>query len=237
MGDVTLESPVVIVSPHLDDAVLSCSEILATYPGTRVISVLAGAPQSPHRGYNSRTTGRDYAPDAVALRREEDRAALAVVDAAPIWLDLLDKDYESFRPAGDYGSQVEEALESVLNDLHVRTVVIPLGLWHDDHVLVAEACLDVVLARGLAVIVYLDLPYGLALPQLISERLGELRRHGTVEEVAFEGAARVDKRALMRHYRSQYKETRRNARRAFARTMRGGERYWRLTGSYKHPEA
>jgi len=36
--------PVAVISPHLDDAVFACGELLAARPGSVVITVLAGRP-------------------------------------------------------------------------------------------------------------------------------------------------------------------------------------------------
>ncbi len=35
---------VVVVSPHLDDAVLGCGQLLAAWPGATVVTVFAGKP-------------------------------------------------------------------------------------------------------------------------------------------------------------------------------------------------
>ena len=127
MRHVRLERPVVIVSPHLDDAILSCAIPLSTYSGTFVVTVFAGAPRVSHKGYNRRTTKRTYAPDAIAVRHEEDRAALAAVDAVPVWLDLLDADYAAYRPPGSYATAVRAALESALELARTRHCPLSLG--------------------------------------------------------------------------------------------------------------
>ncbi|HQU27023.1 MAG TPA: PIG-L family deacetylase [Acidimicrobiales bacterium] len=229
MEDLELPRPVVVLSPHLDDAVLSCAHALAASPGSIVVTVFAGAPEIHHRGYNSRTTGRTYAPDALEVRRREDRTALAALGARPVWIDLLDADYAEHRGERPYTDVVRETLARTLSTLAPGTVLLPLGLWHDDHVLVATSALALALALGVETVLYLDLPYGLALPDLVEARLSALSRRCELHEIAIGAGVDVDKDALMRHYESQYRATRRNARRAFTQTMRGGERYWRVT--------
>jgi hypothetical protein len=81
-------SPVCFISTHLDDVALSCSHFLAAHPGATVVTVFAGAPpESRVDGWNAKTTGEAYAPDALRVRRDEDALALAVVNASPYWLD------------------------------------------------------------------------------------------------------------------------------------------------------
>ena len=89
--------------------------------------------------------------------------------------------------------------------------------------------------RDVESVAYMDLPYGLALPKLVAETIGTLSRTSTLEEVALGDTTTIDKKALMRHYKSQYRATRRNARRAFAQTMRGGERFWRVASNPPPP--
>lgn len=229
MEELELPRPVVVLSPHLDDAVLSCAHALAACPGSIVVTVFAGAPDVHHRGYNSKTTGRSYAPDALEVRRSEDRTALAALGARPVWVDLLDADYTEYRGERPYAEVVRETLARTLSTLDPRAVLIPLGLWHDDHVLVATSALPLALALGVETILYMDLPYGLALPDLVENRLAALSRRAELLEVAIGSGTVIDKDSLMRHYESQYRATRRNARRAFAQTMRGAERYWRVS--------
>src|SRR6516164_4596576 len=97
MARFTPTGPVCFVSTHLDDVVLSCGHFLAAHPGCTVLTVLAGAPNEFHDGYNRRATGESYAPDAIAKRRAEDDSALALLSAHPVRLPLLDGDYFGLR--------------------------------------------------------------------------------------------------------------------------------------------
>jgi LmbE family N-acetylglucosaminyl deacetylase len=84
----------IVVSPHLDDAVLGCGHLLAQRPGAVVITVFAGRP--PRR---ERVTPWDAAAgfgpgdDVVGARRMEDRRALGALGARPLWLPFLDAQY------------------------------------------------------------------------------------------------------------------------------------------------
>ena len=80
---------VLVLSPHPDDAVLSCGQFLARHPGTTVVTVFCGIPATypdPPRRWEQ-LAGFAPGDDVAALRREEDRRALAVLDAYAVHLD------------------------------------------------------------------------------------------------------------------------------------------------------
>src|ERR1019366_2715036 len=122
--------PVAVLSPHLDDAVFSCGHFMKSHPSITVVTAMAGAPDVLHDGYNSTTTDKPYAPDAVSLRRDEDRAAVEFLGATPIWLDLLDSDYAQYRPPGDYVPAISAKIARALDDARPASVFAPLGLIH-----------------------------------------------------------------------------------------------------------
>ena len=74
---------IVVVSPHFDDAALGAAHLIAGHPGTTVITVLGGRPPA----YPAEPTSWDACggflagDDVVALRREEDRSAMAFLEA------------------------------------------------------------------------------------------------------------------------------------------------------------
>src|SRR4051794_3926081 len=86
---------VVVVSPHLDDAVLGCGQLMAQWPGATVITVFAGNPAAyptPQREWD-RQSGFAPGDDVMAARRVEDAKALAVLDATPQHLDFVEYTY------------------------------------------------------------------------------------------------------------------------------------------------
>jgi LmbE family N-acetylglucosaminyl deacetylase len=131
---------VVVVSPHFDDAVLGAAHLIARHPGTTVITVLGGRPPA----YPDEPTSWDACggfragDDVVAVRREEDRAAMAFLGATPVWLEFPDHQYlakdERPRPA-----QVAPALEQALVEASPTAVFLPMGLANPDHALTHEA--------------------------------------------------------------------------------------------------
>lgn len=227
MSQLDPASPVVVVSPHLDDAVLSCAGFLHEHPATTVVTVFAGAPEVAHEGYNSATTGKAYAPDAVQVRREEDQSATALLGAVPIWLELFDSDYEQYRPTGDYGQAVRNDVARAIDELEPLAVIAPLGLIHPDHVTASDACARIAAESALEWYFYMDLPYGMGNRRAVARRLFGLRQRLEVVELDPYDVAPGIKQQAMSRYASQYEPTRNNYRRGFDATMRGGERYWR----------
>jgi LmbE family N-acetylglucosaminyl deacetylase len=97
-------SPVVVVSPHLDDAVLSCGALLAQLaprcPVT-VLSVFTEAAAPPAWSWPARRLVHAARVDAEVLferRRAEDRAVLAGIGVAAVHLGLRDA---MFRRVGE----------------------------------------------------------------------------------------------------------------------------------------
>jgi LmbE family N-acetylglucosaminyl deacetylase len=220
--------PVLVVSPHLDDGVFSCAYFLRSHPSASVVTVFAGAPDVDHDGYNSMTTGEGHAPDAIAVRREEDRVALGELDARPIWLDLLEAEYSAYRPPTDYLEAISEEIVRVIGDVGAASVIAPLGLVHHDHVAVSNACRAIWQRLDVEWYAYLDLPYGAAHPRLVARRLRLLRRHARLVELQRYTGDSGDKQHLMSLYGSQFEVTRTNYGEAFDATMTGDERYWRV---------
>ncbi|HEX6364363.1 MAG TPA: PIG-L family deacetylase, partial [Albitalea sp.] len=146
-----------VVSPHLDDAVLSCGRRLAAHPGGVVVTVFAGTPRDGERltDWDARC-GFAGAAQAMAARRDEDRAALARLRARPVWLDFLDAQYGE-TPALE---AVREALAHVLGEARPDTVLYPLGLFHSDHLLAHEASRLALAAHPrVRALAYEDVPY------------------------------------------------------------------------------
>ena len=140
-----LTAPLLVVSPHLDDAVLSCGELLAQYPGSSVVTVFAGTPAAGEMLTQwDAACGFVSAAQAMQLRRDEDAAALRLVSAWPRRLDFLD---------GQYGpspavAEIRDALGAVVRALRPSTICFPAGLFHTDHALVHRAAMALRDQRG-----------------------------------------------------------------------------------------
>jgi len=133
-----VSAPLVVVSPHLDDAVLGCSALLSQHDGAVVVTVFAGRPPASARLPPwDQAAGFRPGDDVVGARRAEDRAALEIFGAEPVWLPFLDSQYGD-SPAVE---AIVPVLESALMEAKPATVCIPLGLFHSDHVSTHAAAL------------------------------------------------------------------------------------------------
>jgi LmbE family N-acetylglucosaminyl deacetylase len=123
----------VVLSPHLDDAILSLGATIAqaAQRGTDVLvlTVFAGDPKSTTAaGSWDDKAGFDSFGEAARGRREEDRIACARVGATPAWLPFADAQYE---PELDEDRIWEEIVEAVEGATAVLMPGFPLV--HPDH--------------------------------------------------------------------------------------------------------
>jgi len=219
----------IVVSPHLDDGALSCGDLLAEYPGSSVVTAFAGRPAAypPLTSWDERA-GFPPGADVVGARRQEDERALTVLDARPYWLDFPDPQY-GVKPTQ---RDLTDALVAALNETSAGVIVVPLGLFHDDHILTSDAALDALRLRpSLVGLAYAEAIYR-PLPDLLDRRIQMLRETGLVltDVAAARGAASDLKRRAVSCYASQV--------RALDRSWDGGaadafepERYWQLAVS------
>src|SRR4051812_5407345 len=144
MSSPAVLAALLVVSPHLDDAVLGCGQLLFRQPGATVVTVFAGRPPAG-TALTEWDAASGFSPgdDVVGARRAEDRAALELLGAEPYWLDHLDSQYG----ASPSVTEVAASLGAVVTTLTPSTVVIPLGLFHSDHALAHAACLYVLRER------------------------------------------------------------------------------------------
>src|SRR5579862_4211033 len=79
-----------VISPHLDDAVLSCGALMLAHPGATVATLFAASPDSYSDPLNEHDTDCGFSPgdDTMAVRRAEDVRALRAVGAQSRWLPL-----------------------------------------------------------------------------------------------------------------------------------------------------
>jgi LmbE family N-acetylglucosaminyl deacetylase len=110
--------PVLVVSPHLDDAMLSCAALFQRSRPAAVLTVFAGRPRPPVSGEWDRLCGFADSDEAAAVRRAEDRAAFAGLAVEPVYLPLIDAQYTR-------GAQRSEEERNV-----VREAVADWLTWH-----------------------------------------------------------------------------------------------------------
>ena len=126
---------IVIVSPHLADAVLGCANFMASHPGVAVVTVFAGNPPAyptdPMRTWDVQS-GFSPGDDVMETRRHEDAAALDLLDAKPVHLEFVEHTYNpADRPVAP--AVLVDARAPALAALDPTLVLIPFGLANPDH--------------------------------------------------------------------------------------------------------
>ena len=142
-----------ILSPHMDDAALSCFHLLVGDEDVRVVNVFAGVPRGEREpGWWDALTGATCPAERLAERVAEDRDALGALGLEPRYLAFVDAQYRRRAPA------VGRVLAAIAG--HSEGVVYaPAGLsGHPDHLLVRDAALAL-RAGGAEVRLYADLPH------------------------------------------------------------------------------
>jgi LmbE family N-acetylglucosaminyl deacetylase len=198
-----LEGRLLVLSPHLDDGVFSCGRLIASHPSCVVATVFAGrAPATQKLTDWDRACGFADGDDVIGARREEDRAALYVLGAAPIWLDFLDSQYGRAPSVETIAAEIAGILEY----MQPTAVVYPLGLFHSDHLLTHRAARMAAARYPQAQwVAYEDALYR-CIPDELSARRNELQRARLrlqkVEPPQVSGAERR-KREAVQCYASQ----------------------------------
>ena len=97
----------IILSPHFDDAVLSCWNLLAGVGEVLVVNVFAGEPPAGTLGWWDQLAGATDSAATVRMRIEEDRQALALAGRRAVNLPFLDSQY---REGDQTPEEIVEAL-------------------------------------------------------------------------------------------------------------------------------
>lgn len=156
-----------VISPHLDDAALSCSLLLAANPGSRVTTIFASGPQSvrPLTTWDKLTGYFPEGADVTGVRRGEDISALSLVRAKPVHLGYWDRQYRNDR-YGYAGPGEDELPATITAELlsdnaqsGAQCWVMPLGLGHPDHRAAAEVGISLAEQCAGDFYVYEELPY------------------------------------------------------------------------------
>ena len=195
--------PAVFISTHLDDAILSAGQAVASWPGSTLLTVCSHAPETPMSTDYDQRSGFSTAREAAYCRRMEDRTACAVLGASPVHLGMVD---------GQYGTpldphEVAFMLSAKLAEILPRVVVAPLGLKHPDHEAVAEACMLLIEQRLFPEAewwVYEDLPSRVLYPESVGPAFQWWGRVATSLTPDFFGTSDLNqKEKAVRCYRSQ----------------------------------
>lgn len=148
-------APTVVLSPHLDDAVLSTWSVISADRDVAVVNVFAGVPEPRPVPRWDRMAGAENCRSHMEARLAEDRAALALAGRRAIYLPFLDDQY---RDADPEPGELAEALADALPAASL--LYAPAGIGgHADHVLVRDLALDLSLRMRLPLSLYAELPY------------------------------------------------------------------------------
>jgi LmbE family N-acetylglucosaminyl deacetylase len=184
----------IYLSPHLDDAALSCGGTIAHQraagAAVLVVTICTGAP--PAQGPFSELAHSFHAAwglspgEAVAARLREDEKAMAALDVDALWVGELDAIYrhpaayssrESLFGAPAPDDPLLATVRRLAADLRARmpaaTIYGPLGVGHHvDHQITYRAAVE---AAGRPLAFYEDFPY-VARPGELERRLADLAR-------------------------------------------------------------
>lgn len=174
--------PLLLVSPHLDDAVLSCSAIVERREAVDVLTVFAGSPDPPQRGWWDEECGFSSSAESLPQRRREDDTAFAGTPHRRQFLSLFELQYVPDGRTDEEGRTISAAIQSWVSDNPGGTVALPAGAGcrqgpimrrlrrllrtpchppqHPDHLFVRDAALPALAgAPRNRVLLYEELPY------------------------------------------------------------------------------
>lgn len=238
-----------VVSPHFDDAALSCSALLDRGEPVDVLTVFSGAPEPPLQGWWDERCGFASSAESVPARRREDENALAPDGHRIHLLDLLEvQHFDGPRPA-DHAVGIADAVRDWLAGRGDGMVVLPAGAgwapyWlppriakklreprgpepHHDHVFVRDALLSAGLDEA-QLVLYEEVPYLWGGSAARAARRSA-RAHGYQAQLEVVPVDRERKAKRLAAYTSQIPHiSPPEGRLDSPATLPPSERYWRL---------
>lgn len=206
----------IVISPHLDDAVLSLGQTIANLDTVRILTLLSGEPPAHLLTSYDQATGFGSSREAVTARRKENATAAAVLGFKMRSGPFLDQQYGDPAPIEDMASWVERQIEQE----QPTAVFAPVGIAHEDHERVADAARIAWMLTGVgALYLYEELPYRVQFPEIAVRRVQDIG-HCTLDGTYKPGPLWL-KQAAVECYRSQVTEDMR-------RMVYVPERVWRF---------
>jgi LmbE family N-acetylglucosaminyl deacetylase len=241
--------PLLLVSPHLDDAVLSCAALVERPEPIDVVTVFAGAPDPPRQGWWDRDCGFASSAESVPERLREDEAAFAGTQHRRTHLDLLELQYVEDRPGGE-GEAIGNAIRDWATGHPAGTIALPAGAgcsrrlidrWlrrlrrqscsfpqHPDHLLVRDAGLRALTDSEATLLLYEEVPYlwGDAADRQVEQAAARVGRRPKLLELSVDRGRKAERIAV---YASQIPHiSPSHGRVDEVETLPPLERYWRL---------
>ena len=147
-------SKLIVVSPHLDDAVFSNWHSITK--GTELITVFAGLPSKGTSAWWDKLCGQKVSRQMIKSRIAENELAVNPVGAKTIYLDFLDAQY---RHSIEDPKKIADEIVKQTADNDRFTFNLAGSAWcHKDHIIVRKAGVEL-LNRGRNVSFYADIPY------------------------------------------------------------------------------
>ena len=146
---------IVVLSPHLDDAVLSAWSVLRGGGDVHVVNVCSGLPPDGLLSPWDRLTGATSSRVRMVERLAEDRVAMVRAGCEATALGFPEAQY---RGCPLDSRTLRAGLERVLDGAVEAWVPAAIG-GHDDHVQVRDAALQLCRGGGPVPKLYADLPY------------------------------------------------------------------------------
>lgn len=116
-----------LLSPHLDDAALSCAAVLAREEPIDVLTVFTGEPDPPTCTHWDNLCGFTGSGEAVRARKEEDRRAFADSPHRTDHLGLIEGQYlEHARPHAD-AVVLRDRVSSWVGEAQSGVILLPAG--------------------------------------------------------------------------------------------------------------
>ncbi len=239
MGPVT--APMVIVSPHFDDAALSCVSLFAQHPGAVLLTVFgAGPPEVDPLTRWDRASGFAPGDDVISARAAEDLDACDVMGAHQVRLEHWDSQYRSARYGYDGPPDRASLMDSIVTSIdevlgkggtladRVCHLAAPLGIGHGDHRDATRAALICVQrSEGVDLVLYEDLPYAAERPRMRNKAIHAIEEAGfSLEPLPLEMPRGVDKSRVVGCYPSQVRAL---GSKRIRTALHAEERYWRVT--------
>ena len=210
-----------VLSPHLDDAVIDCWSVLTGQADVQVVNLCARPPGPGGVTFWDRICGAEDSAALFRMRIDEDREALAQAGQEPLNLPFLEAQYREGRRPPSL-REIDAALAEAVPAASAVYAPAALGTVHPDHALLRSYALA--LARqGLPARLYADLPYCVAYgwpawvtgqgtdPHLdveahwrASQPGRDLCQRQSAEVVRLTGDEATAKLAAMRAYRTQF---------------------------------
>jgi LmbE family N-acetylglucosaminyl deacetylase len=170
-----LKPGVLVVSPHLGNAVFGCGASLAGVTDARICTLFAGMPPDGASSEWDTRCGFASAREALSARIAEDEKALGLLNATPIRMSFVEARYAKQTTTR---KAIGDALLTVLRDFRPQVLMIPLGLHDPDHLLAHQAACDAWLAHSSLTCFAYEESFYRRMRGVVQERLVDLHARG-----------------------------------------------------------